>query len=68
MYEDGAGTRHRLGTLPYMAPEVLRGEPGDARSDQWSFCVALWHTLEAALPYEGETATGLLAEIERDEP
>jgi serine/threonine protein kinase len=68
MYEDGAGVRHRLGTLPYMAPEVLRGEPGDARSDQWSFCVALWHTLEAALPYEGETAEELLAEIEHGEP
>jgi hypothetical protein len=68
MFEDGAGTRHRLGTLPYMAPELLRGEPGDARSDQWSFCVALWHTLEAALPYEGETASELREAIELGEP
>lgn len=68
MFEDGAGIRHRLGTLPYMAPEVLRGGPGDARSDQWSFCAALWHSLEVALPFEGETAEELLAAIEHGKP
>lgn len=68
MYQDGAGLRHRLGTLPYMAPEVLRGSPGDAQSDQWSFCVALSHTLEAELPFEGETVTELLASITSGRP
>ncbi|HLT40385.1 MAG TPA: serine/threonine-protein kinase [Enhygromyxa sp.] len=68
MYEDGAGIPHRVGTLPYMAPEVLRGQPSDARSDQWSFCVALWQTLEAVLPYSGETVSELLSEIDQGEP
>ncbi|HVI04414.1 MAG TPA: serine/threonine-protein kinase [Enhygromyxa sp.] len=55
----------RVGTLPYMAPEVLRGEAGDARADQWSFCVALWETLHGLRPFAGETKEELLAAIER---
>jgi serine/threonine-protein kinase len=54
-----------LGTPPYMAPEQLKGEPGDARSDQFSFCVALYHALYGELPFEGETAAALLEQMER---
>lgn len=34
-----------LGTPAYMAPEQLRGEPADARSDQYAFCLALREAL-----------------------
>lgn len=53
-----------LGTPAYMAPEQLRGRPIDARSDQFSFCVALWEALRSERPYGGETAADLLAEVE----
>ncbi|PRQ03414.1 Serine/threonine-protein kinase PrkC [Enhygromyxa salina] len=66
--EAGEGLEHRMGTLPYMAPEVLRGEPGDVRADQWSFCVALWETVEGVLPYLGATTLALLESITDDEP
>ena len=41
-----------LGTPGYMAPEQLRGQPTDARTDQFSFCVSLWLGLYGELPFE----------------
>jgi serine/threonine protein kinase len=39
------------GTLPYMAPEQLAGEPADAKTDQFAFCVALWEASCGCLPW-----------------
>jgi len=49
-----------LGTPRYMAPEQLRGRRADARSDQYSFCVALHEGLFGAHPYDGD---GHVAEV-----
>ncbi len=38
------------GTPAYIAPERLRGSPADARSDQFSFCVALYEALYGQPP------------------
>jgi TolB-like protein/tetratricopeptide (TPR) repeat protein len=54
-----------LGTPPYMPPEQLRGESGDARTDQFSFCVALYYALYGELPFTGETVGSLLEEMKR---
>ena len=49
-------TRHGavLGTPGYMAPEQLRGDPADARSDQFCFCVALFEALHGRRPFAAE--------------
>ena len=42
------------GTVPYMAPEVLRGELPDRRSDIWALGVTLQEALTGRRPFIGE--------------
>ncbi|PRQ03348.1 Serine/threonine-protein kinase PrkC [Enhygromyxa salina] len=51
---------YRGGTLPYVAPELLRGGPPSPASDQWAFCVSLWLSLFTRYPFEGEDETSML--------
>lgn len=52
-----------VGTPAYMAPEQLRGGQVDARTDQFSFCVALHQALAGELPFSGDGVSGLLSAI-----
>jgi serine/threonine protein kinase len=47
-HEAGASASRLAGTPGYLAPEVLAGAPADARSDQFSFCVALRRAFTSA--------------------
>jgi serine/threonine protein kinase len=45
---------HVVGSLTYMAPERLRGEPGDERSDLYAMGVILVELLTGRAPFEGD--------------
>lgn len=44
-----------MGTPRYMAPEQHTAEPTDARTDQFSFCVALYEALYGERPFTGKS-------------
>ncbi len=51
------------GTLPYMAPEQLRGEPADAGSDIWALGVVLYELTSGERPFKGNTGFELSSKI-----
>ena len=56
------------GTLPYMAPEVLGGDPADERSDIWSLGVLLYEAVTGTRPFLGRTGAAVTSAILRDQP
>ncbi len=52
-----------LGTLRYMSPEQLEGEPADHRSDIYSLAVVLYELLAGRIPYSSSEPNVLRKEI-----
>lgn len=57
-----------VGTLPYMAPEILNGQPPDVRADIWAVGVLLYEMCTKELPYHGSSQAETMALILRDPP
>ena len=57
-----------MGTLPYMSPEQIAGQPLDCRSDIFSFGVTMYEMIAGHRPFSGETHVQLLAAILQHEP
>ncbi|MCA9707781.1 MAG: protein kinase [Myxococcales bacterium] len=56
-------TGNVVGTPAYMPPEQMMGQELDARSDQFSFCVALYEAIYGERPFAGQSMAGLVLAI-----
>src|SRR5271155_5706947 len=57
-----------MGTVGYMSPEHVRGEPSDARSDIFSFGAVLYEMLTGKRAFKRETSAETMSAILRDDP
>jgi serine/threonine-protein kinase len=59
-----AAARTRIqGKYGYMAPEKLRGEPGDRRSDIWSLGCVLWEALTLRRLFKGTSDSDTMQQV-----
>jgi dienelactone hydrolase len=57
-----------LGTVTYMSPEQLDGEPLDGRSDIWSLGATMYEMLTGKPPFEGDNAFTVMKAIGSRDP
>lgn len=55
------GADQVVGTATYLAPEVARGKPADARSEVYSVGVLMYKMLTSRVPFTGATPVQVLA-------
>src|SRR5688500_15148911 len=56
-----------IGTLQYLAPELIRGGTADASGDVWALGVLLYEMVTARMPFEADTVGDLCDRIGRVE-
>jgi TolB-like protein/Tfp pilus assembly protein PilF len=57
-----------LGTLSYMSPEQVRGQPTDTRSDIFSFGAILYELLSGRRAFRGASAADTMSAILKEDP
>ncbi len=56
------------GTVPYMAPEMLKGLAVDRRADLYSLGAVLYQVVTRRLPFDGDSTLGVIRKHLEDDP
>jgi serine/threonine protein kinase/Tol biopolymer transport system component len=62
------GSDARLGTVGYMAPEQVRGQPVGPHTDIFALGIVLYEMLVGTLPFQRDTPAETLTAILKDDP
>ena len=57
-----------IGTINYLSPEQIQGEPVDLRSDVWAMAVTLYQLLSAQFPFDGDSLGQYLTAVVQGAP
>ena len=52
----------QIGTPDYMAPEQIKGQRGDARTDVYALGTMIYEMIAGRLPYEGDNALAIMSQ------
>ena len=50
-----------VGSIHYMSPEQIRGQPADARTDIYSTAITLWEIVAGQCPFSGDAEYAILS-------
>jgi serine/threonine protein kinase len=57
-----------LGTVPYMSPEGVQGQPVDHRSDIFSFGIVLYEMATGGRPFRGDNPASVISAVLKEQP
>jgi serine/threonine protein kinase len=63
-----SGSDRVMGTPAYLAPEQIKGQPQDQRSDQFAFGIVFYQMLTGVRPFEGRSVSAVCSEILTAQP